>query len=568
VLVALLQTNAFATSHTLEEIVEKFNNSEVVEQFANYGYEMVAATNEYEPNILSVTLTTAEGSTTVSYELSGSILSYEYLVDNTLITAYFLADSIGQVNGYEDGKLLENFNLFLEEIHDYTVEDEGFEITENGDYYSVKMDIDKKVPLIDLSEFYLKPSDFDFLKEIVDENSVGNQTGKKSKLVYDVMIQEEENYIYIGEEDELTNSSYKSILSVLEVIYGQKVVDYFESIYPDYSYGNMILDGFTIETDVEMDLEEQPMFTGTEVVLVTVDNEYVKDEFLRTEYIGETIERGDKTITLDFTDNNTFKLGFFDLVSSSDIAFLFKYILEPIFIESNAELEDDTAYFNIENEKIVVGDKNNSVFKLVITDEGLEILSTNTNIKKTTAIAKHENVKAKEYEEGKSQDHFRYGNYNVTANIIYGNEVIEEATNYEFIEGANETYTIGKEGITFKINADYSLFENGGKVFVDDKETKDFTSKSGSTIITLSKEYMSSLSEGEHTLKVAFNNGAIATTQFTVAKAEETLATEETVTSNPKTGDNIMITISIFAIATLGAYTTLRINRNCKMRKH
>ena len=81
---------------------------------------------------------------------------------------------------------------------------------------------------------------------------------------------------------------------------------------------------------------------------------------------------------------------------------------------------------------------------------------------------------------------------------------------------------------------------------------------------------MSTLSEGEHTLKVAFNNGGSATTKFIVEKAstttEKTVTTEETktkaATKNPKTGDNIIMTISIFAIATLGAYTTLKVNRN------
>lgn len=150
----------------------------------------------------------------------------------------------------------------------------------------------------------------------------------------------------------------------------------------------------------------------------------------------------------------------------------------------------------------------------------------------------------------------------------------EAIPTYEFIDNtANQTYTINKDDtITFRINADYSLFENGGKVYVDGTETTEYTSKSGSTIITLNKDYVNLLSVGEHTLKVAFNNGGEATTKFTIAKAEETTPTETTTTTdnlkNPKTGDNIIMTISIFAIATLGAYTTLKVNRSRKMRKH
>ena len=123
---------------------------------------------------------------------------------------------------------------------------------------------------------------------------------------------------------------------------------------------------------------------------------------------------------------------------------------------------------------------------------------------------------------------------------------------YEYIDNtANQTYTIGEDGATFRINADYSLFENGGKVYVDDTlvSSDNYTSKSGSTIITFTKDYMSSLSEGEHTLKVAFNNGGEATTKFTVAKANTTA--EET-TNNPQTGDNIMFYISMLGLSIIG----------------
>ena len=100
---------------------------------------------------------------------------------------------------------------------------------------------------------------------------------------------------------------------------------------------------------------------------------------------------------------------------------------------------------------------------------------------------------------------------------------------YEFIEGANQTYIIGQKGLTFKIQALYSLFKNGGKVYVDGTEINDYTSEEGSTVISLSDKYLSSLEEGEHTLKVVFNNGESATTKFTVSKI-----------NNPNTLDNIM----------------------------
>lgn len=128
----------------------------------------------------------------------------------------------------------------------------------------------------------------------------------------------------------------------------------------------------------------------------------------------------------------------------------------------------------------------------------------------------------------------------------------EKKTTYEYIDNtANQTYTINKDdNLTFRINADYSLFENGGKVYVDGIETTEYTSKSGSTIITLNKDYVNLLSVGEHTLKVAFNNGGEATTKFTIAKAEETKAEEST--NNPQTGDNIMFYVSMLGLSIIG----------------
>ena len=121
---------------------------------------------------------------------------------------------------------------------------------------------------------------------------------------------------------------------------------------------------------------------------------------------------------------------------------------------------------------------------------------------------------------------------NITANINL--EVVVEKIVYEVTEGANQKYTITKNNeAKFKINADFRLFDDG-KVYVDNElvDLKNYTAESGSTIITLKKEFVDTLSVGEHTLKVLFNNGGEAITIFNVAKV--TVPTD-----NPNTGDNI-----------------------------
>ena len=121
---------------------------------------------------------------------------------------------------------------------------------------------------------------------------------------------------------------------------------------------------------------------------------------------------------------------------------------------------------------------------------------------------------------------------NITSNINL--EVVVERIVYEVTEGANQKYTITKNSeAKFKINADFRLFDDG-KVYVDNElvDPKNYTAESGSTIITLKKEFVDTLSVGEHTLKVLFNDGGEAITTFNVVRV--TVPTD-----NPQTGDNI-----------------------------
>ena len=150
---------------------------------------------------------------------------------------------------------------------------------------------------------------------------------------------------------------------------------------------------------------------------------------------------------------------------------------------------------------------------------------------------------------------------------------------YKFIEGADQTYTINEsKNATFRIDADYSLFTN--KVYVDNKlvDSANYDSKSGSTIITLKDEYLKTLSVGEHTLKVAFSDNGEAITKFTIKEKQQNTNIEDNknneennnLTSNdvqkdntsvnPKTGDNIITIVMLFAtsIATIGVLTIVK----------
>ena len=118
-------------------------------------------------------------------------------------------------------------------------------------------------------------------------------------------------------------------------------------------------------------------------------------------------------------------------------------------------------------------------------------------------------------------------------------------TSYNVLDGDNQVYENDSNGLTFRIDANYELFKDNGKVFVDNKlvDKKYYSDKSGSTIITLSNEYLDTLEDGDHTFKVVFNNNKDAVSTFTIAKTNEV---------NPQTGDNIIGQSVILLISVVG----------------
>ena len=167
---------------------------------------------------------------------------------------------------------------------------------------------------------------------------------------------------------------------------------------------------------------------------------------------------------------------------------------------------------------------------------------------------------------------------NITSNMKI--KVVVEKIEYKVIEGAEQTYTITEDTeARFRIDADYSLFNN--KVYVDNVlvDSSNYTSKSGSTIIILKKEFVDTLSVGEHTLKVVFNDGGEAETTFTIEKKAENNNNNENNTpskpedkeemkdngSNPKTGDNIMLYVAIASMSIIGLVATTIVAKKKKM---
>ena len=272
-------------------------------------------------------------------------------------------------------------------------------------------------------------------------------------------------------------------------------------------------------------------------------------------------------------------------------------------LKSFADL-DKTLYYKRDNKGLLATDnESEAVIKIVGNKSENKAILTSVNVE----TKKSENFKgfhmqytgsALDYSDLDSgigletrYDYYTRCKYEFTFQYV---KEESDAKEYKFIEGANQTYTIGEsKNATFRIDADYSLFTN--KVYVDNKlvDSTNYDSKSGSTVITLKDEYLKTLSVGEHILKIAFSDNGEAITKFTVKEKQQNANTEDnknteneenkednnlpnnnvkkdnTITNtNPKTGDNVIVYFVMFSIAILGIITLAIVNaKRKKLRK-
>jgi len=132
---------------------------------------------------------------------------------------------------------------------------------------------------------------------------------------------------------------------------------------------------------------------------------------------------------------------------------------------------------------------------------------------------------------------------------------------YTFVEGADSVWTQGgKEDLVFRVSrnvGDAYTFGHFEGVLIDDGliDAANYTAESGSVIVKLKPGYLNTLSSGEHTITVTFDDGNKATAKFSVA------------TVSPQTGEGAgsWMLIAASAIALCGAFA---LGKSIKTRKN
>ena len=126
-------------------------------------------------------------------------------------------------------------------------------------------------------------------------------------------------------------------------------------------------------------------------------------------------------------------------------------------------------------------------------------------------------------------------------------EAIPTPVSYKILDGANSDWKQNtEETITIRGNGDFSKFV-GVKIDGNTIDAKNYTAKEGSTIITLTTDYLKTLSIGTHTFEIVWTDGS-ASTNFTVSKNDSGSETPKDDDKNKnddsgsQTGDNHHIT--------------------------
>ena len=112
-----------------------------------------------------------------------------------------------------------------------------------------------------------------------------------------------------------------------------------------------------------------------------------------------------------------------------------------------------------------------------------------------------------------------------------------EPTDYDIMDGANSSWTQNSDGsLSIRGSGAFSKFV-GVKVDGTLVDTKNYTVKEGSTIVTLKTDYLNILSVGTHTFEILWTDGTASTT-FTIKADTSDDGNNNRMDDVPKTGDD------------------------------
>ena len=207
-----------------------------------------------------------------TYELKENLLNTTF--SNEDLTAMmifsYVADAIGQCNGNEKGDVIAYFNsvgILQSKI-------DGLTITTKENNYEISLNIDTKFDTSSLKTMYFQIEDFKPIEDILI--NTGSYQSAKGYLLFYKAGDAAKTTIILAEKKQLSELTYKSILSVIELLYNDEL-ESFKTAYPQITTSTF--GRYTITTD--------PTLTG---IIKTLYSEYQEDYKFIEIIIDKTIE--------------------------------------------------------------------------------------------------------------------------------------------------------------------------------------------------------------------------------------------------------------------------------------
>ena len=324
--------------------------------------------------------------------------------------------------------------------------------------------------------------------------------------------------------------------------------------------------------------QDEVKFTSSDESIVSVDNNGTVTA-LKTGNVTITIQKGDKNDTLEVEVKSPLKA-----ISANDLE-IKKGECKNIVLEYLDEDTTDTkeVTYKVLDESIVSVDEKGLVTALKVGTTTITITSKVEGVSPNDETTDNIDISY----ESSDESVVVVENGFVTAKglgkatvTVYVNEftktlefeVVEPTitkVEYPFKSGADSNITDGDLEVV--VDAEYEYFES---VYVDYKliSSDNYTTKSGSTVVTLKDSFLDTLEEGLHYLTIKFKKVSgtnieegEATTTFTINRSKPTTDTEinnqevntDTLNGSVKTGDTIMSYVILFIVCITGLITEI-----------
>ncbi|MBQ7703413.1 MAG: hypothetical protein IJT40_03465 [Firmicutes bacterium] len=240
--------NSADANEQLVALGQAFENLDMMKEYLEYdGYKVESSV---DGDTLKIAMGMDDYMTESSFTLDGDILTMDGgMTDEQIFSAIIIALAKAVMDGNDED--LATAALTHNSATEMTLEDNGILIDVNNGVF--QMDLSKPVTLKDMSDVYVTLDD---LGEF--DPDFQSFAGHAGLIGYSINIDNYggDSYLTVAEPGELTESAYKSLLSLVEFVYGKDAADDFAAKYPEIADASF--DNYVVTINPEH--EEESMF--------------------------------------------------------------------------------------------------------------------------------------------------------------------------------------------------------------------------------------------------------------------------------------------------------------------